>query len=62
MSGFAEFKEEVNRISVSAELLGEVMAMYAEITPEDLSFEARAIRVVKLLTKKGRIKNVACSL
>jgi hypothetical protein len=53
MSNFAEFKDDINRMAVSAELLGEVMLMYAEIAPEERGFEARAIRVAKLLTKKG---------
>ena len=53
MPNFAEFKDDINRTAVSADLLGEVMRMYAEIAPEERGFEARAIRVVKLLTKKG---------
>ena len=56
MSSFAEFKDDINRTVVSAELLGEVMAMYAEIGPEERGFESRAIRVVKLLTDKGHDK------
>jgi hypothetical protein len=53
VSNFAEFKGDINRTAVSAELLGEVMMMYAEIAPEERGFEARAERVVALLTKKG---------
>ena len=53
MSDFAEFKDDINRTAVSAELLGEVMMMYGEIAPEERGFEARAERVVALLTKKG---------
>ncbi len=53
MSDFAKFKDDLNRIAVTAELLGEVMEMYAEIPPEQRSFEVRARRVVELLTGKG---------
>ena len=52
MSNFAEFEDEINRVTVSAELPGEVMLMYAELAPEKRGFEARAMQVVELLTNK----------
>lgn len=57
MPDFAKFKKDLNRIAVTAELLGEVMEMYAALAPEQRSFEARARRVVELLTAKGYDRN-----
>ena len=50
----SSFLEKANRTKVTAELLGEVMQMHAEMRPEERGvFEARAIAVFQLLTDKG---------
>ncbi len=57
MSNFDEFKHDINRTSVSPELLGEVIEMYTGLALEERDFEARAIRVVKFLTERGYGRN-----
>lgn len=52
MSNFAEFKDEINRVTISSKLLGEVMLMYSALGPEDRGFETRAMQVEKFLTNK----------
>ena len=48
------FLENVNRTTVSAELLGEVLNMHAAMPAEDRAvFEARAVRLFELLDRKG---------
>jgi hypothetical protein len=52
MSEFAAFKQEINAIQVTPELLGEVMVIYATLPAAEQTFEARAKRVVALLTER----------
>lgn len=48
------YLEQVNRVSVAPDLLGEVMEMHANMPAEDRSsFEARAFRIFELLTGHG---------
>ena len=45
---------KVNEVQVTADLLGEVLEMHADMAPEDRPvFEARAIRLFELLDRKG---------
>jgi hypothetical protein len=54
VSDFAKFKNDINATKVTAELLGKVMDMYAAMPPDErLVFEARAMRVLRLLEKAG---------
>jgi|SRR5271170_6260395 len=53
MSDFAKFVDDINGTAVSPELLGEVMKMYAGLTPEECGFETRARRVMEHLGKKN---------
>ncbi len=58
MSDFLKFKNDINAIEVTAELLGEVMDMYAAMPPDErLIFEMRAMRVLQLLAKQGHDAN-----
>ena len=58
MSDFLKFKNDINAIEVAAELLGEVMDMYAAMPPDErLIFEMRAMRVLQLLAKQGHDAN-----
>jgi hypothetical protein len=51
------YLDRVNRTEVSGELLGEVVRMHADMTPEDRPvFEARMFRLFELLDKKGLAK------
>src|SRR5260370_33052360 len=53
MSDFLKFKNDINAIEVTAELLGEVMDMYAAMPPDErLIFEMRAMRVLQLFAKQ----------
>jgi hypothetical protein len=54
VSSFAKFKNDINTTKVPADLLGEVMVMWAVLpsTERDI-FELRATRVLDLLAKKG---------
>src|SRR5215469_3393391 len=50
----SSFLEEANCATVTAELLGEVLEMHAAMPAEDRGvFEARAVRLFKLLDRKG---------
>ena len=53
MSDFAKFVDDISGTAVSPELLGEVMKMYAGLTPEECGFETRARRVMEHLGKKN---------
>jgi hypothetical protein len=54
MSPFAKFKDDINAVNVSADLLGEVMVMWASLPPQEWSeFEVRVTRVIEFLTKKN---------
>jgi hypothetical protein len=54
----SSFLRQVNRTAVSAELLGEVLKMHAEMPAEDRPvFEARAVRLFELLDRKGLDRN-----
>jgi hypothetical protein len=48
------FLKRANRTKVSPELLGEILQMHSEMTPEDRKvFEVRTIRIFELLKSKG---------
>lgn len=50
----SRFLEQVNRMNITAELLGEVLTMHAAMPPEDRpAFEVRALRIFNLLEAKG---------
>jgi hypothetical protein len=50
--------DKVNRTTVSAELLVEVLQMHAAMSPEERSvFEARAFQIFELLKSKGLRRN-----
>jgi hypothetical protein len=52
MSPFLAFKQQINAIQVTPELLGEVMLVYTTMPAAEQTFEGRAQRVVALLTER----------
>ncbi len=57
MSTLQEFKQEVNAAKVSADLLGEVMIMWAALPSEEWKdFDTKLTRVVEHITRKNKGK------
>ncbi|WP_175429786.1 hypothetical protein [Azospirillum argentinense] len=53
-NGESSHLQTVNEVQITAELLGEVLQMHADMEPEDRPvFEARIIRMFELLDRKG---------
>jgi hypothetical protein len=54
MSEFGKFQTDINATKVSADLLGEVMVMYASLPSEEWEdFDLKITRVIELLNKKN---------